>query len=90
MAAKDNEKAAGSAGASTADRTAKAQATRRINSQRYDKLSAANQYAYDKVRSLILTLDRFAGHLLDGGTATGELVAQCSELEKQVGSSFFK
>jgi hypothetical protein len=60
-----------------------------MNADKYSRLTPGNKYAYDKVRSCILALDRFAGELLNGSSASGELVAGCSELEKEIGRAMF-
>jgi hypothetical protein len=72
------------------DRTQKAAATRRITAEKRSKLSEQNSYAYGKVNACRQACDKMADRLLNGGTATGELLDACAQVEAEIGKAMFK
>lgn len=89
MAAEKNSQASSAAGGSIADRMAKSKATRAITAQKVAKLSDQNRYAYQKLSACRNALEKMQDRILDGGTATGELVQACAELEANIGVAMF-
>lgn len=72
-----------------ADRKVKSAATRAITSAKRAKLSGENDYAYSKLSSLKAACDRLQQVILDGGTASGELLAACANVEAEIGKAIF-
>lgn len=89
MAEKNSGQASGGSAVSQADRMAKSKATRAITASKVAKLSDQNRYAYGKLSALRSALDKMQDRILDGGTATGELVQSCAELEANIGVAMF-
>lgn len=90
MAEKNDKAAGGGTATSIADRTAKSQATRKITAAKVAKLSDQNRYAYGKLSALRSAVEKMQTRILDGGTATGELVQSCAELEANIGVAMFQ
>lgn len=72
-----------------ADRMAKGKATRALTAAQVAKLSGENHYAYVKIGQCRRALEAMQTRILEGGTATGELVQACAELEANVGIAMF-
>jgi predicted negative regulator of RcsB-dependent stress response len=89
MAEKSDRTTAASGTGSVAERIAKSQVTRKITGQKLAKLNEQNRYAYGKLASLRSAVEKMQSRILDGGTATGELVQSCAELEANIGVAMF-
>lgn len=87
----EKNSAAGQVGsaAGMAERMAKSKASRAVTAAQIAKLSGENHYAYVKIGICRRALEAMQDRILDGGTATGELVEACANLEAQIGRAMF-
>jgi len=76
-------------GNAVADRTKKAAITRSLTAAKVAQLPAEMKYAYKQVTACRNSLDSLADVIVNGGSASGELLAAIAAVQQRVGECMF-